>query len=71
MNRGHNKENLFWVRVPVRMVSVAWKLSTAEEWRLDKDCFGEEIAGTKVTNRKSVMVSSPGEDVRFRDNLFL
>jgi hypothetical protein len=30
--------------------------------------FGEEITGTKVTNPKTVLGSSPGEDVGFRDN---
>jgi hypothetical protein len=31
-------------------------------------CFGEKITGTKVTNPKTVLGSSLGEDVGFRDN---
>jgi hypothetical protein len=37
-------------------------------------CFGKEITGAKVikaTIPKSVLVSSPAEDVGFRDNIFL
>jgi hypothetical protein len=30
--------------------------------------FGEEITGTKATNTISVLGSSPGEDVGFRDH---
>jgi hypothetical protein len=30
--------------------------------------FGEEIIGTKVTNPKTVLGSSLGEDLGFRDN---
>jgi hypothetical protein len=33
-------------------------------------CFGEEITGTKVTNSKTVLGSSLGEDVGFGDNFF-
>jgi hypothetical protein len=54
------------------MFSVARKLSTIEERRLTKvACFGAGITGTKVTNPKTVIGSSIGEDVAFRDNFFL
>jgi hypothetical protein len=52
------------------MVSVAQKLSTIE-WHQGKTCFGEEITGTKVTNPKTVLGSSPSEDIGFGDNFFL
>jgi hypothetical protein len=45
------------------VVSVARKLRTIEERRQDQNCFGEEITGTKFTIPKSVLGSSPGEDV--------
>jgi hypothetical protein len=31
-------------------------------------CFGEEITETKVTNLKTVLGSSLGEDIGFKDN---
>jgi hypothetical protein len=31
-------------------------------------CFGEEITGTEVTNPKTALGSSLGEDVEFRDD---
>jgi hypothetical protein len=52
----------------MKMVSVGWKLCTIEERRKEKNCFGEEITGTMVTNPKTVLGSSLGEDVGFRDN---
>jgi hypothetical protein len=65
----HNPEKLSWVRVSVKIVSVARKLSTIEERRKEQNCFlGEEITGTKVTNPKTLLGSSLGEDVRFRDD---
>jgi hypothetical protein len=33
-------------------------------------CFGEKITGTKVTNPKTVLDSSLGEDGGLRDNFF-
>jgi hypothetical protein len=54
-NNGHNPEKLSWVRVAVKIVSVAPKLSTIEEQR-KINCFGEEIAGSKVTNPKTSWV---------------
>jgi hypothetical protein len=54
----------------VKVVYVARKLSTIEK-RQDQICFGEETTGTKATtSKKSVLGSSPGEDVGFRDNNF-
>jgi hypothetical protein len=50
-----------WVRVLMRMVSVARKLSMREERCQGKICFGEEIAGTKVTDPKTVLGLSPTE----------
>jgi hypothetical protein len=55
----------------VKAVPVARKLSTIEERCQEKIvCFGDEITGTKVTNPKTVLGSSLGEDVGFRDNFF-
>jgi hypothetical protein len=53
------------------MFYVAPELSTREERRRDKICFGEEIKGTKVTNSKTVLGSNLREDFGFRDNFFL
>jgi hypothetical protein len=50
------------------IASVAWKLSTVEG-RKEYFFFGQDITGTKVTNSKSVLGSSFGED-GFRDNNF-
>jgi hypothetical protein len=51
------------------MVSIAQKLSTIEKWQKNKIvCFGEEITGTKITNPKTVLGSSLGEDVKFRND---
>jgi hypothetical protein len=68
-DKGHKPENLSWVRIPVKMISVARKLSTIEE-RNQQFCFVKEITGAKVTNPKTVLGSSPGEDVEFRNNNF-
>jgi hypothetical protein len=38
-DKGHNPENLSWVRVSVRMVSVARNLSTIEERLQDQSCL--------------------------------
>jgi hypothetical protein len=51
----------------MKMVSVARELSTIEEGG-GINCFGKEITGTKVTNSKTVLDSSLGEDVGFRNN---
>jgi hypothetical protein len=59
------------VQFPVKVVSAAQKLSTIEERRQDKTCFGEKTIGTKITNPKTDLGSSPGEDVGFRDSFFL
>jgi hypothetical protein len=53
----------------MKMVSVAWKLSTIER-RKEQYCFGEEITRTKVTNPKTISGSSLDEDAGFRDNNF-
>jgi hypothetical protein len=51
------------------MVSVARKLSTREERRQAKcNHFDQEITGTKVTNPKTDLSWSLGEDVGHRDN---
>jgi hypothetical protein len=48
--RGNDPEKLSWVRFPVKMFSVARKLSTIEErLQVYNFCFGEEITGTKAT----------------------
>jgi hypothetical protein len=40
-----------------------------EEWRKNRIvCFGEEITGNEVIRPKTVLDSSLGEDVGFRDN---
>jgi hypothetical protein len=51
------------------MISVALKLSMVEEWRNEKNCFVGEIIGNKVTNPKTFLGASLGEDV-FMDNFF-
>jgi hypothetical protein len=72
-NKGHSPGKLSWVLVLVEIFSVARKISTIEERRQDIIiCFGEEVTGTKVTDPKTVVGSSLGEDVGFRDgNFFL
>jgi hypothetical protein len=53
----------------MKMFSVAWKLNTIER-RKEQNCFSEEITGTEIRNPKTVLDSSLGEDVGFRDNNF-
>jgi hypothetical protein len=50
-------------------ISVARKLSTIED-KAKIFQFVEEVTRTKVTNRKTALCSSPGEDW-FRDFFFL
>jgi hypothetical protein len=52
-NRGQNPEKLSWVRFPVKMVFVAWKLSMTGEWCQGQNCFSKEITGTKATTPKN------------------
>jgi hypothetical protein len=55
----------------MREVPVSRKLSTIEEWCQGKIfLFGEDITGTEVTNPKTVLGPSPGEDVGFRDHFY-
>jgi hypothetical protein len=71
-NKGHNPEKLSWVRFPVKVIHVARKLTTIQEQRQTKLVrFGEEITETMATNPKTVLGSSFGENVGFRDNFFL
>jgi hypothetical protein len=51
-----------WFRVPLRMVSVAWKLSAIEDQVV---CLDEKITKTKATipKRKNVLGSSSSKDV--------
>jgi hypothetical protein len=37
--KGQNSEKVFWVRVPVRVVSVARKLCMIEEQRQNQNCL--------------------------------
>jgi hypothetical protein len=75
-NNGHNPEKLSWVLVPVKIISVARKLSKIEELRKEQNCLfrrGEERRGggvvvSKVTDPKTVLGSSLGEYGTFRDN---
>jgi hypothetical protein len=67
-NNGQNPEKPFCVRVPVKMVSVARKLSTIEEQRKEQNYFSEEITGTDVTNPETNLGSSLRENFGFRDN---
>jgi hypothetical protein len=64
--KGHNPE-LSWVRVPMKMFSVARKLSTVFR-RKERNFFGENIIGTKVKHPRNVLGSRLGEDFGFRDN---
>jgi hypothetical protein len=52
------------------VVSVARKLSTTEDRYQEQNCFCGKITETKVTNMKTIVGSSPGEDVWFRNNFF-
>jgi hypothetical protein len=52
----------------MKKVSIARKLSTIDE-RRQQNCFNE-VTGTKVTNPETVLGSSLGEGVGFRDNFF-
>jgi hypothetical protein len=62
-HRGKNFEKVYWVRIPVRGVSIAWKLSAIEERRQDQHFFlDEEIAGTTATTPEKLQGLSPGED---------
>jgi hypothetical protein len=61
-------KKLPWVRFPVKIVSIAWKLSMTEQCK-EQNCFGGDITGTKVTNPKTVLGSSLSKD-RFRDHNF-
>jgi hypothetical protein len=62
---------LSWVRVLTRMISVARKISKRKNVANAKFVgFGEEIRGTTVTNPKTVLGTSLGEEVVFRDNFF-
>jgi hypothetical protein len=38
-NKGHNPNKLTWVRILMKIVSVAQKLGTTEEWRQDESFF--------------------------------
>jgi hypothetical protein len=58
--------NVSWARFPVRAFAVARKVSTVEEWRQCKICFGEEIIGTKVRYPKTAVGSNLCEDFGFR-----
>jgi hypothetical protein len=50
-NRGRKPEKQPWVRVPVKMISLARKLSKIEEQRHDQDvCFGGAITQGKSYN---------------------
>jgi hypothetical protein len=52
-NKGHKPEKLSWVRFPVKMISVARKLSAIKQHRKDQSiCFGGEITGTEGLSRK-------------------
>jgi hypothetical protein len=46
-NRDHNSENRSWVRVPVKVISIAMKLGTIEQGQDQTVCFDEEIVGKK------------------------
>jgi hypothetical protein len=37
--KGYNSEKVSWVRVPVKMVSVARKISSIEEQRKEQNCL--------------------------------
>jgi hypothetical protein len=63
-NTGQNSEKQFWVRVPVKMFSVARKLSTIEKWRQDESyLFLQEDYTNKGHRSETVLGWSPGEDI--------
>jgi hypothetical protein len=64
-NKAMTREN-YWVRFPMRMVSLARKLRKIE--RCQHQNSSGKITGTKVINSKTVLSSSLGKDVAFRDN---
>jgi hypothetical protein len=56
----------------MKVVSVAWKLSTIEEQRKKQNClFRRGDYKNKVINPKTFLGSSLGKDVGFSDNNFL
>jgi hypothetical protein len=64
-NKGHNPETLSWVRVPMKIFSVARELSTTEE----KKVFisARRLQELRSQNQETFLGSSLGEDVWFRN----
>jgi hypothetical protein len=62
-NKGQNPEKLPWVRFPVKMVSVARKLSTIEERRQDQNyLFPRGDFESKHHSTEKLLGSIPDED---------
>jgi hypothetical protein len=67
--KGQNSERLSSVRVPMKVVSIAWKLSTIEEQRKEHNCLCRRADYKDWgQNPKTVLGSSLGKDVGFTDN---
>lgn len=47
-------QDVFWVRVLVKMSYVAQKLGTTEECHQYQNCFGEKMTELKATTLKNV-----------------
>jgi hypothetical protein len=54
--KGKNSKKVYWVQIPVKMVSVAWILSTTEWCQDNVASCSEEITETKATTPKNVLV---------------
>jgi hypothetical protein len=63
-NKCHGSEKLSWVRLSVKTLHIGSKLSTTER-RKNQNRFSKEITRTDVTNTKTVLDSSLGEDFGF------
>lgn len=56
ISEGQKLREIVCVRVPVKMFTVARKLSKIEDWRQDQSCFEVEITGTKPQQLSRVQV---------------
>jgi hypothetical protein len=66
-NEGQKPKKLSWVRLPIKMVFVARKLSTTE-LRKEQNCLFRRDYTNLVTNPKTVLGSSLGENFGNMDN---
>jgi hypothetical protein len=62
-NQGHSSDNVTRVRFPMKMLSMAWKLSMTEEWHQDQFVSMRKLQQQRPQHYKSVLGFSPSEDV--------